>query len=207
MSSETLNFGVPNDEDESEDAPSTEHTVREVLINQIRKLFPSCSNVAKDGENASSRCTQMPSRRFSKADVANQRGASGPIATSERNIHNVRVLHMQAAQARSQHLYRQIGLFEPESEVEITIAPPPGPTRVITGSPPIAGAPPSYSAVMRIGGSFTEILPPPFIKRKRDIQIQPSPPFIAPYPPPSYAEAEGYQLELATQQQSSKLTT
>lgn len=51
------------------------------------------------------------------------------------------------------------------------------------GPPPLSGAPPSYSAVMQIATSSFPI------------RIQPSPPFVAPPPPPSYAEAQGYAAE------------
>lgn len=84
--------------------------------------------------------------------------------------------------------------FEGESEMEIIITPSPIPPIVFYGPPPIAGAPPSYSAVMRIG-SYSELYPAPGRPRRREVQIQPSPPFIAPTPPPSYAEAQGYYVE------------
>lgn len=66
---------------------------------------------------------------------------------------------------------------------------------MVYGPPPLAGAPPSYSAVMRLG-NFDHPRPPSIIRR-REVPIQPSPPFIAPAPPPSYAEAEGFLVEAA----------
>lgn len=77
--------------------------------------------------------------------------------------------------------------------MEITISPPPGPPKVIYGPPPLAGAPPSYSAVMRLGNFDYPALAAN--GRRRGIPLQPSPPFIAPAPPPSYAEAEGFYVE------------
>lgn len=69
---------------------------------------------------------------------------------------------------------------------EIQITPAPVRPTVIIGSPPLIGAPPSYAAIMRIGP------PDPHPSRARgNIRIQPSPPFIAPHPPPSYAETQG----------------
>lgn len=78
--------------------------------------------------------------------------------------------------------------------MEITISPPPGPPMVVYGPPPLAGAPPSYSAVMRLGTFDYPPLPPD--ARRRGIPLQPSPPFIAPAPPPTYAEAEGFYAEV-----------
>lgn len=76
--------------------------------------------------------------------------------------------------------------------MEITISPPAVPPKVIYGPPPLAGAPPSYSAIMRLG--TYDLLSSN--ARRRGIPIQPSPPFVAPAPPPSYAEAEGFYAEL-----------
>lgn len=72
------------------------------------------------------------------------------------------------------------------TEVEIRITPPAGPTTIIQGPPPLEGAPPSYSAIMRIGPPE-----PSSARGRRVVSMQPSPPFIAPHPPPSYAETCG----------------
>ncbi|XP_018319226.1 lipopolysaccharide-induced tumor necrosis factor-alpha factor homolog isoform X2 [Agrilus planipennis] len=72
---------------------------------------------------------------------------------------------------------------ETDSRLEVLISPPPYPPRIIQGPPSISGAPPSYSAVMRLGSE-------PIWGRA--IAIRPSPPFIAPPPPPAYTQAVGY---------------
>lgn len=85
---------------------------------------------------------------------------------------------------------RALNPVEDDPEIEIRITPPPTPPRVIYGPPPIAGAPPSYSAIMKIG---TLESPPPYTHQPHgEVRIQPSPPFIARNPPPTYAEAEGF---------------
>ncbi|KAI4471050.1 lipopolysaccharide-induced tumor necrosis factor-alpha factor [Holotrichia oblita] len=70
---------------------------------------------------------------------------------------------------------------------EIQITPSLVPPRPIHGSPPLEGAPPSYSAVMRIGD--TAVARP--FGRRVGSNIEPSPPFISPSPPPTYAETQG----------------
>lgn len=70
--------------------------------------------------------------------------------------------------------------------VHIHITPPVGQTAVIQGPPPLDGAPPTYSAIMRIGPIDMGMT-----RGRRTVRIQPSPPFIAPRPPPSYAETQG----------------
>ena len=71
---------------------------------------------------------------------------------------------------------------------QIQISPSIVPPRPIYGDPPSQGAPPSYSAVMRIGN--VEVQNERLFGR-RDPWVEPSPPFIAPVPPPTYAEAQG----------------
>lgn len=132
-----------------------------------------------------------------ETEQQNASNATSPATLHESNPQNpviVSVHHVQA-QATPQSFSNSISPFEQESEIEITITPSPVSPKVIYGPPPLVGAPPSYSAVMRLG-SFIEILPPP-IPRRREVQIQPSPPFIAPIPPPTYAEAEGVYMENA----------
>ncbi|GJQ70750.1 hypothetical protein Trydic_g682 [Trypoxylus dichotomus] len=70
---------------------------------------------------------------------------------------------------------------------DIQITPSLVPPRPIHGSPPLQGAPPSYSAVMRIG----DATPTRSFGRRLGSHIEPSPPFISPSPPPTYAEAQG----------------
>lgn len=125
--------------------------------------------------------------RTTLEEAERQMASTSPTPLHEANLEIPVVANFRHVQAKQ--------LFEQDSEVEITITPPPVPPCVIHGPPPLAGAPPTYSAVMRVG-SFTEILPPP-IARRREVPIQPSPPFIAPIPPPSYAEAEGFYMETA----------
>lgn len=72
--------------------------------------------------------------------------------------------------------------------MEITLPPIHNvPANLVHIPPPLASAPPSYSAVLRLGpleASQRNRLP--FIRN------QPSPSFIAPPPPPSYAEVQGH---------------
>lgn len=70
---------------------------------------------------------------------------------------------------------------------QIQITPSLVPPRPIHGSPPLQGAPPSYSAVLRIGNTTPEGTP----GRRLGNHIEPSPPFISPSPPPTYAETQG----------------
>lgn len=72
---------------------------------------------------------------------------------------------------------------------EIQITPSLVPPRPIHGTPPLHGAPPSYSAVMRIGSVNTPS--GRTFGRRVGSHIEPSPPFISPSPPPTYAEAQG----------------
>lgn len=79
-----------------------------------------------------------------------------------------------------------------DSDIEVSIAPSTVPPRVVQAPPPLAGAPPSYSALMRLDGNDQMRL---CNNRRPGIGIQPSPPFIAPQPPPSYAEVQGFQMD------------
>lgn len=74
-------------------------------------------------------------------------------------------------------------------DVEIILTPPSQTPVVQQGPPPVLGAPPSYSAVLRLGPIDPIFYPDR--SRRPQIRIQPSPPFIAPPPPPSYAEVQG----------------
>ncbi|XP_017776192.1 PREDICTED: lipopolysaccharide-induced tumor necrosis factor-alpha factor homolog isoform X2 [Nicrophorus vespilloides] len=83
---------------------------------------------------------------------------------------------------------------DPPSEVELCefeITPPPYSPLVLYSAPPVQGAPPTYSAILRIGPADTCSRR---LGRRPEIRMQPSPPFIAPIPPPSYAEAQGLCL-------------
>ncbi|XP_022907865.2 uncharacterized protein [Onthophagus taurus] len=75
------------------------------------------------------------------------------------------------------------------TSAEVQISPSLIPPRPIVGEPPLEGAPPSYSAVMRIGPSRTSHRR--LFGRRADA-LEPSAPFISPAPPPTYAEAQGH---------------
>lgn len=137
-----------------------------------------------------------------------QRQTTSNVASNRNNINAVAGLHTIASfpegsnqnypttstrsvtnspPAKAHRYYRALS-GQIASDTEVNITPLPFEPYVIHGPPPLAGAPPSYSAVMRIGPSD-----PMF--RDRPIRIQPSPPFVAPIPPPSYGEVQGYHLD------------
>lgn len=74
--------------------------------------------------------------------------------------------------------------------VSVQLTPSAAPPLVLYSAPPLQGAPPTYSALMHVGPQENTLNNRVF--SRRDVQIQPSAPFIAPPPPPSYAQAQGF---------------
>lgn len=196
------NSSVDQEPKGAEESQHSQRSIRDLLINHVRNLVPSrCQFRASEAGTSSGGAPQSSIPKLQAPKPSTQNGEP-----------NVTVLHVRASVQRTTPAYRRPADFSEQvnmniyfllyisvrfsckdSEMEITISPPPGPPKVIYGPPPVEGAPPSYSAVMRLGPF--DILPPSSNGRRRGIPLQPSPPFIAPAPPPTYAEAEGFYVE------------
>ncbi|KAF2879985.1 hypothetical protein ILUMI_26188 [Ignelater luminosus] len=185
---ETNNAEISDEEGASPIFHSASGSLNEIVETVTNIAIDNCRNVPRDNNRrrTTSNVVGNHSRvstaagRHTIASFPDEPGQNYPT-TSTRSVTNSSIPN------RPQRCYRALS-GEVASDTEVNITPLPFQPYIIHGPPPLAGAPPSYSAVMRIGPSD-----PMF--RDRPLRIQPSPPFIAPIPPPSYGEVQGYHLD------------
>lgn len=183
---------------------SRNHENFNVIVNQ-----PSCSNHltsvtscvnSNPGTSAASSDYNRPNLTSATVNSAESATRNRPPPYTKNPGHNKR---LSARQLLNQ-LYSGSGSTYQMDGTPFE-QPPVGPRMFhhgVLGIPPLHGAPPTYSAVMRIGGNnpintssnatnsrlFNSLF------RRPEVCLQPSAPFIAPPRPPTYAEVQGVTI-------------
>lgn len=170
-------------ENVSREAPTEQHApqVAQNVVDNIQNQ-PGTSRAVPGTSNNSVILifTQIGNPDASSMEMMSSSNATDSVSAAPQNTNlpdYAAVLKMMKTEKTN--AYNVIGPFN-RPEVEIILNPQ------VQQDPPVSGAPPSYSAVLRLGTNETR----PNTRRPQ-IRIQPSPPFVAPLPPPSYAEVHG----------------